>query len=1525
MHAGAHPTRLNDEETMPHTSQPRRRLGTRLVACAALAPLALGTQLVTALPAAAAEPIPDPVLVYTFDDLSDDVVLNQGTKGTSLNGVIRNAESLERGAGATPQSGESGKFPGAPIGTARSPYVEIPDGLFDQNTAMTVSTWIKWDGRFGTQNPWAYIVGSDALPANNWGIYYQPSEGGKSAGVANTGTEVKAFDDPLPTNTWTHITTSVDAESISHYVNGVLVGKENGQFDLSKLTADSSTFSGLLGRTQWTGTWAAYFPGEFDDFSVYDQALTEDQVSELFTAYTGEITSVDPQSFAVTTPVGRAPQLPSTAKATYSGGSTVDLPITWEAVPAENYDEAGERFEAKGTIPGWDKPIMATVTVEQRQTEEFVADFAQNTGAFKGGATGTLYGLGDESSPTQALVNGAAMTTISQKPPLGTQHPGGDAINVEEAFFAKWGRELGVYAQDYYPDWAYHSNTRPGDDWTFQRDADGIPTGEKTVGGNGVWDYLEVLDSVADRIAAGSDHPEKFVFIPFNEPDWIWYGANTPRYTNYLINGGQPDSFTPNGVSDWKAAFDTIEAAYARHGLDRPMIAGPGDSIYMGEARMTEFMKAAKATDSMPDIYVWHELSGYSWLPDRMEGYKRAAAAAGIAEADVPPVNITEYGSITDMSGPSSLLHWFSSFEAAKVDAQTAYWTASGTMSDNHALANSANGGWWTFKWYGDMHGTDTVEVTKNRDNGIASIDEDNRRAQFLIGGVDAGKDAQVRLDNLPDFGERVDIEVREARVSGVDGQQTTPRVVASADGQQVENGSVSIRVPSSDVYSVFQVIVTPESDRDVAAEAAVQPVIHSVEAENTALTNARVRTSPGDSYHASNDLDVVDFTTVGSRSDWEVDVASDGLYRLQVIGASTGVPAEHALFVDGKPSARVQYGATGWKPGKVQSTARSSAEVYVQLTAGTHTLSVRTSADGATLLPNAAHEWGNGRGVSLDRYSLQRVGDSSNTESVTYPASTFRLAGGASLAWDGENRGSALIGDGQRADLYAAVIESGYYDVDVDWAGAAGSKLELKVNGRTATAFSPGQSTVRVHLPQGVSELELFGNDGVAVSQVTTTRALEGDEAIVRIEAEDASKVTLGGTATVQRWGTGATDGLATNGSGEGYVTGLGITDADPANEGTMTLLRGSGLQKAGEYDVVVHYSNDKIEGTHDYNPQVVDTGLEVREGDATVNAGRSTFRYTYAKTNFFETVMQVNLKTDGDALRFGNTRQTLYIDEKGNNNASDDIAIDGYAIGPNVDWIEFAPFVLGSDGSELTAPMTPSAPSVQAADATAIVTWEAPENGGSEITSYEVIVTAEGQQSPARTITVTENLGTRNALTITDLPDGTYTVSVTATNEVGTSAPSPASSVFSIAKPATPTPVIGVSGALVPGGWVTVIGSQFPADAQGVLEIQSTPVKLSDITTDAAGAFNMRVQLPARLTPGEHRLIATVGDAQGSLTVNIGAGPTPTPGDGGTRDEGGWLAGTGGVAPLGLALLAAAAVGTGLALWRRRSLNNS
>ena len=96
-------------------------------------------------------------------------------------------------------------------------------------------------------------------------------------------------------------------------------------------------------------------------------------------------------------------------------------------------------------------------------------------------------------------------------------------------------------------------------------------------------------------------------------------------------------------------------------------------------------------------------------------------------------------------------------------------------------------------------------------------------------------------------------------------------------------------------------------------------------------------------------------------------------------------------------------------------------------------------------------------------------------------------------LALDG---GAAGIADGQRADLYPSTYESGYYDIGVAWQGAQGRSIALSVNGRQAAVFTADgsalTSTARVHLPEGISEIELTSESGVSVEAATTPESLK-------------------------------------------------------------------------------------------------------------------------------------------------------------------------------------------------------------------------------------------------------------------------------------------------------------------------------------------------------------------------------------------------------------------------------------------------
>lgn len=68
---------------------------------------------------------------------------------------------------------------------------------------------------------------------------------------------------------------------------------------------------------------------------------------------------------AVITPSGIAPTLPEDVTATWSNGDAAELPVAWEAFEAEAYSALkGGAFEVRGTVEGWDEPIVLQVQVQ---------------------------------------------------------------------------------------------------------------------------------------------------------------------------------------------------------------------------------------------------------------------------------------------------------------------------------------------------------------------------------------------------------------------------------------------------------------------------------------------------------------------------------------------------------------------------------------------------------------------------------------------------------------------------------------------------------------------------------------------------------------------------------------------------------------------------------------------------------------------------------------------------------------------------------------------------------------------------------------------------------------------------------------------------------------------------------------------------------------------------------------------------------------------------------------------------------
>lgn len=822
------------------------------------------------------------------------------------------------------------------------------------------------------------------------------------------------------------------------------------------------------------------------------------------------------------------------------------------------------------------------------EPEVLQIDLSTTTGDFRGGASGMLYGLGDDGVPTDPIIAGAGPKSVTQKAPDGAQHPGGDPLQVERSLFANGGEYLMVNIQDYYPDWPYNGGKRPAD---FDS-------------------YLDIVRTVVTDIVENSEHPEKYVFTPFNEPDGInWYG-----------NWGQMrDTF----LADWEAAYTTIKEIYPD-----ARIAGPGDAWWHGESTR-QILAASKANGTLPDIWTWHELGveNLATFRSHLEEFRRIEKEVGVGPL---PVNITEYAMRRDMSVPGQLVQWLSMFEDEKVDAQTAYWTYAGNLNDNMARNNDANGAWWLLKWYADLTGQSVAVTPPQLDavdtlQGTATLDTDRRQATAIFGG--GSEDVRVELTGIDEatFGDLVDVQVREAEWSGQEGAALNPPIVVS-ERVKVRDGAIQVDVPNDDRLSAYQLVVTPRLTTKPAVDRTWRDV---VEAEDTTLRAAKVDDQPaGDAwtFAASGQQDVSGLTTAASSLTWTVDVPTTGTYRIRpVVGTTTA--GRHALFVDGEHVATVQYEAG------FNARYRGSAETLVDLEAGTRELSLRTSADGTTVLP--------GSNVTVDKISLERV---DGPDTAVYPAHLARLDGALPRFDHAGRAGDVRLDDGGTATFYVASRDTGYYDIDLEYGADAATALDVEVNGRPVAGLAAAErgrwhSTARVHLAGGITEITVGAEGPVDLRSLTTVRAAEGDAAVVDVEAEDA--LELHGGARV--------DAVAEPTDVSGGVVGWLGGGADSF----AVWQRPEGLP-AGAYNFVAHYANAEKNTGHPYNTDVITRFLDIsEEGGATT---RGAYRHNYSWQGFWEHTVPLDLTTDDGALRLGNAT--------------------GWA--PNLDRVALAPLVL-------------------------------------------------------------------------------------------------------------------------------------------------------------------------------------------------------------------------------------------------------
>ena len=1178
----------------------------------AVAALAVGSPV--HVPLAEAAPADDAsshvILDYDFDAAASVTATVKDESGKGRDGVLANPGSAQLVDG--PAGGKALHLSGGAAGSTTAPFITVPSGLFQGLTSTTISSWVKWDG--GDAFQWLYTLGKDKDSAAFYTPRFQGDDKARSSvKPTSQGEAGAAGSTALPSGEWPLVTTTTDAGALVYYLDGLEVARTAVGADVSSaLFGASSPDSGYIGQPFWTGV-HPFFAGAIDDFQVYDTALTAGQVRALAGDAAPQLTRVLETSVTVQTDIGAAPQLPG-VKAEFDDGQQRLAPVTWADVPASAYAQRGV-FTVQGTVDGTDTAVTATVRVTT--PGEFSIDVGDRTGAFMGGASGTLYGLYGPGLPSNNLIDGIQLRTVSTKAQDGPQHPGADALEVVKPLADSSNGDVYIYMTDINRGFPYEV---PGDSGAEKE----------------AW-FLDSIGAQVDQVLQlPAEYQKRIVFVPFNEPEGNMYG-----------NGGQ-SFWGQSWLDDPARFFSAWDRAYRiiKDKMPDARVSGPNTSILFNQTY--GFLQHAIANDTVPAVFTWHELSNPATIRDSVARYRgwEDELFAGTKWAGTHlPINVNEYAFNYHTSVPAQMIQWISAIEDSKIDADIAYWNIDGNLSDSAVQSNRGNGQWWLLNAYGNMTG-DTVTVHPPQPGqsytlqGVATVDDANQKVHALFGGSTG--DQSVYFDRLPDYlGGSAHVQVRDIRWTGQIGDSGEPQTVAEFDAPIVE-GSLSLQfgqgdLPALGTDSAYEVIVTPGTDTTSPAKSPVS-WRGVYEAEDAPFTGGghfvNYEGSPADvgKFYTSGNRNVGNITGEasgdGSTGDlalnFQVDVPADGTYDLSILANAFNKeprneeqgPVNMFVRVDDAAEQEV-YAELGYK-----WVVWNHTDTTVELTRGRHTITVASqSLDGSKKT----------KGIALiDKIDLTLA----NPDYTPLYEAENAVLHGTTASYDRpgvSGSGYVDVAAGQSATFWVYSKDDAEKSLEVKTLG--GGTGILKVNDVELGEVSD-TARVPAFLVGGINKVEIVGGSGALAVDRVAVEPSEGVLASQTIEAEDG---VLGGSARVQDLS------LASGGKA---VVGVG-----GAQDNANTLTTKVTVAEAGTYAMTVRYSNEEQSPASHYNPDPV-----ARRADISVNGGtvqKVLFPQSYNANQFWELTVPVDLRAGENTVSFASKEApdfngTTFISER-------------------------------------------------------------------------------------------------------------------------------------------------------------------------------------------------------------------------------------------------------------------------------------
>ena len=243
-------------------------------------------------------------------------------EGNALDEIGTNNGVTQNGVGFTPgKVGQAASFDGS-IG-----YISVASNpVLKPATAFTLEAWINCSQFTGSNGATIAMKGPDAEVPGDWALLIDPAW--KLRPEVNVNGNWISFEcnSVLNPGVWYHVALVYDGSVLKGYVNGVNDGIHSAPGMLQ--TSDNPLKIGTQTSTN-PPTQTSYFPGQIDEVSFYDRALTDSEISAVFNAGSaGKCDAPSAPSF-VTQPMSVSVLPGTTATFSCVAGGTPPLSYQW--------------------------------------------------------------------------------------------------------------------------------------------------------------------------------------------------------------------------------------------------------------------------------------------------------------------------------------------------------------------------------------------------------------------------------------------------------------------------------------------------------------------------------------------------------------------------------------------------------------------------------------------------------------------------------------------------------------------------------------------------------------------------------------------------------------------------------------------------------------------------------------------------------------------------------------------------------------------------------------------------------------------------------------------------------------------------------------------------------------------------------------------------------------------------------------------------------------------------------------------